>query len=100
MPLAADQSFRPLPAADVQKVLSDWGLVPDGYLLFMGTIEPRKNLLRLLQAAELAGSRIGPLVIAGADGWGAMRSLATSRGCSVPDASRIWATCLTGPGGR
>ena len=42
---------RPLPAADVQKVLSDWGLVPDGYLLFMGTIEPRKNLLRLLQAA-------------------------------------------------
>ena len=70
VPLAADQSFRPLPAADVQKVLSDWGLVPDGYLLFMGTIEPRKNLLRLLQAAQLAGSRIGPLVIAGADGWG------------------------------
>jgi alpha-1,3-rhamnosyl/mannosyltransferase len=44
--------------------------VPDSYLLFMGTIEPRKNLLRLLHAAELAGSRIGPLVIAGANGWG------------------------------
>jgi len=70
VPLAADQSFRPLPIMDVQKALSDWGLVREGYLLFMGTIEPRKNLLRLLQAVELAGNRTGPLVIAGADGWG------------------------------
>lgn len=70
VPLAAAGSFRPLPAEDIQKVLSHWGLVQDGYLLFMGTIEPRKNLLRLLQAVELAGSGIGPLVIVGADGWG------------------------------
>jgi alpha-1,3-rhamnosyl/mannosyltransferase len=70
VPLAADESFKPLPSAEVQRVLADWGLVPDGYLLFMGTIEPRKNLLRLLQAAELAGNRAGPLVLAGADGWG------------------------------
>ena len=70
VPLAADRSFRPSPAADIQQVLSAWGLVQDGYLLFMGTIEPRKNLPRLLQAVELAGSRIGPLVIVGADGWG------------------------------
>jgi glycosyltransferase involved in cell wall biosynthesis len=70
VPLAADRSFRPLPVEETQQVLSSWGLVPDGYLLFMGTIEPRKNLLRLLQAVELAGSRIGPLVIVGADGWG------------------------------
>ncbi len=54
VPLAADQSFRPLPAAEIQQVLSAWGLVQDGYLLFMGTIEPRKNLPRLLQAVELA----------------------------------------------
>ena len=51
-------------------MLSDWGLTRDSYLLFMGTIEPRKNLSRLLQAAELAGKRAGPLVIAGAHGWG------------------------------
>ena len=70
VPLAAAGSFRPLPAEEIQKVLSHWGLVQDGYLLFMGTIEPRKNLLRLLQAVELAGSGIGPLVIVGADGWG------------------------------
>ena len=70
VPLAADRSFKPMPAAETQQALSDWGLVRDGYLLFMGTIEPRKNLLRLLQAVEVAGSRIGPLVIAGANGWG------------------------------
>jgi len=70
VPLAADRSFKPMPAAETQQVLSDWGLVRNAYLLFMGTIEPRKNLLRLLQAVELAGSRIGPLVIAGANGWG------------------------------
>ena len=54
VPLAADRSFRPLPAAEIQQVLSAWGLVQDGYLLFMGKIEPRKNLPRLLQAVELA----------------------------------------------
>jgi O-antigen biosynthesis alpha-1,3-mannosyltransferase len=70
VPLAADRSFRPLPAEEIQKVLSDWNLAQHGYLLFLGTLEPRKNLLRLLQAVELAGNRIGPLVIAGADGWG------------------------------
>ena len=35
-----------------------------------GDARARKNLPRLLQAVELAGNRIGPLVIAGADGWG------------------------------
>jgi len=40
----------------------------------MGTIETGKNLLRLLQAVELVGSRIGSLVIISADDWGAMRS--------------------------
>jgi alpha-1,3-rhamnosyl/mannosyltransferase len=70
VPLAADRSFEPMPATETTKILSNWGLAPDSYLLFMGTIEPRKNLLRLLQAVELAGNRIGPLVIAGAHGWG------------------------------
>lgn len=70
VPLAASESFRPLPVEETRKILAQWGLVQDGYLLFMGTIEPRKNLLRLLQAVELAGSGIGPLVIVGADGWG------------------------------
>jgi len=41
----------------------------DEFVLFVGTIEPRKNLCRL--AAAVAESRLDlPLVVAGAAGWG------------------------------
>lgn len=39
----------------------------EGYVLFVGTPEPRKNLVRLAEATRLAGLR---LVVAGAGGWG------------------------------
>ena len=46
--------------------------LPDNYLLFVGTLEPRKNLPRLLRAyARLAGDAdIPALVIVGGGGWG------------------------------
>jgi alpha-1,3-rhamnosyl/mannosyltransferase len=37
--------------------------------LFLGTVEPRKNLGRLLDAMATLGHDVGPLVLAGADGW-------------------------------
>ncbi|MEL0041166.1 MAG: glycosyltransferase family 1 protein, partial [Ilumatobacter sp.] len=41
--------------------------LPADYVLAVGTLEPRKNLRRLIAAME----RIDlPLVVAGADGWG------------------------------
>lgn len=40
----------------------------NGYLLFVGSVEPRKNLLRLAEAYVASGSAL-PLVIAGPDGW-------------------------------
>ena len=44
-------------------------LLPDEYLLFVGTLEPRKNLSRLVEA--ISGHADAPvLVIAGAEGWG------------------------------
>ncbi len=45
--------------------------LPDRYLLFVGTLQPRKNIQRLVQAyaaAELYRQGIG-LVLAGARGW-------------------------------
>jgi glycosyltransferase involved in cell wall biosynthesis len=42
----------------------------DDYLLFVGTVEPRKNLSRLIEAHASLGDRVPPLVIAGAAGWG------------------------------
>jgi glycosyltransferase involved in cell wall biosynthesis len=41
------------------------------YVLFVGTLEPRKNVPRLLEAHDLAVARVGAfrLVVAGARGW-------------------------------
>ena len=69
--LAADPAYRPLPAEEVRNVLARYGLAP-GYLLFVGTLEPRKNLPGLLQAYRLlvdSTENIGPLVLAGGRGW-------------------------------
>lgn len=44
------------------------GLRPGGYLLSVGSVEPRKNLLRLVEAYRLSAATV-PLVIAGPDGW-------------------------------
>src|SRR5436190_17439566 len=70
VPLAVDTSFHPRTRAEVDAALAQLGLAYGEYLLFLGTLEPRKNLGRLLDAAIMAGPDIGPLVLAGADGWG------------------------------
>jgi glycosyltransferase involved in cell wall biosynthesis len=46
-----------------------YGLEPQGYLLFYGALEPKKNVGRLIDAYMLSGVAI-PLVITGAGGWG------------------------------
>lgn len=63
--------FRPLPRADVDDFRRRAGL-PERFLLFVGTLEPRKNLPVLLHAyARLpAPDRAAvPLVLGGGKGW-------------------------------
>ncbi len=44
--------------------------LPDRYFLFVGTIEPRKNVARIIQAwSKVAGDIKEDLVIAGREGW-------------------------------
>lgn len=43
--------------------------LPDAFVLFLGTIEPRKNLVRLADAVARLDPPL-PLVVGGADGWG------------------------------
>jgi glycosyltransferase involved in cell wall biosynthesis len=52
--------------------LADYGITPP-YILAVGTIEPRKNLARLLQAYRRLAAEGLPqsLVLIGDDGWGA-----------------------------
>ena len=65
-----DPAFRPLPAAQVEAFRSRRGL-PPRFILYLGTLEPRKNLGALVQAfASLRASQPGLfLVLAGARGW-------------------------------
>ena len=55
-------------ADDIDRVRRRY-LLPDEFVLFVGTFEPRKNLARLAEAMRRPGMP-GPLVVAGADGWG------------------------------
>jgi len=43
--------------------------LPRDFLLFVGTVEPRKNLSRLVEALDRASCDL-PLVVAGSQGWG------------------------------
>lgn len=55
--------------ADVATELANsFGLDYGGYYLYVGAIEPKKNVSRLIDAFASAGSR-RPLVIVGGDGW-------------------------------
>ena len=66
--LAADEQFRPL--SDLP-VLQRYRLSP-GYILFVGTLEPRKNIPTLLAAYRILLDRNAtelPLVLVGRRGW-------------------------------
>jgi glycosyltransferase involved in cell wall biosynthesis len=62
-----DQRFCPLPASASEPVRQRLGL-PQQFLLFVGTLEPRKNLVRLLEALQRVPD-VPDLVIAGRKGW-------------------------------
>ena len=67
---AADPRFCPQSPQAVAAVRARYSL-PDRYLLFVGTLEPRKNLIRLLSAFETihAEGLAEGLVIVGRRGW-------------------------------
>jgi glycosyltransferase involved in cell wall biosynthesis len=64
--------FQPVDPATIARFLAEKGL-PERYLLYLGTIEPRKNLETLVTAYARLRSRMGaetpPLILAGAKGW-------------------------------
>lgn len=69
--LAADASFRPQPEAAVMETTARYDLHP-GFVLFVGTLEPRKNIPGLLLAYRmLLDEKITdlPLVLVGSKGW-------------------------------
>lgn len=69
--LGVEDAFRPLPRSVTKPVISELDL-PESYLLFVGTIEPRKNLVGLARAyrdLKLEMPDLPKLLIAGRPGW-------------------------------
>lgn len=72
VPLGVDAVYHPRTAAQLEPILQRYSLQVNSYTLFVSTIEPRKNLLRLMAAYRtlpLPLRRQYPLVLAGAQGW-------------------------------
>ena len=65
---APSDQFRRLPPDATTAVRRKYAL-PEQFVLYVGTIEPRKNLVRLLEAFASLPNRPPALVIAGARGW-------------------------------
>lgn len=73
IPAAVGAEFRPVDDTQVVSTLASYGLTYKGYLLYVGSIEPRKNLVRLATAFKLAmerrEDRTTKLVLAGQLDW-------------------------------
>jgi glycosyltransferase involved in cell wall biosynthesis len=63
-----DPAFRPLPDGEVAAFRQRVGL-PDRFVLCVGTLEPRKNHTRLVEAFARIRDRQVKLVIVGGKGW-------------------------------
>ena len=72
VPLASSPEFYPRPAEAINATLAKHGLQANGYTLFVGTIEPRKNIETLLAAYSrlpLSLRTRWPLILTGYHGW-------------------------------
>lgn len=70
--LGKSSDFYHRAKVDSQEILKKYDLSYGGYLLAVGTLEPRKNLTQVISAYRLLPSEITqrfPLVIAGVRGW-------------------------------
>jgi glycosyltransferase involved in cell wall biosynthesis len=71
IPHGVDERFYPRGAGEVRPVIERMGIPSGRYVLSLASIEPRKNLPRLLEAWSMIASEVDPeiwLVIAGAAG--------------------------------
>lgn len=72
VPLASAHEFHPRSEAEIKPILARYNLVYQRYTLFVGTIEPRKNIISLLDAYSQLPTKLRqhcPLVLSGYRGW-------------------------------
>lgn len=64
--------FRPMSESETRQSCAKYGLNHRKYLLTVGTLEPRKNLIQVLRAYQSLPQRVQkqyPLIIVGMKGW-------------------------------
>ena len=88
-PLGFDRAvFRPLPAIDCGRFRREKQL-PERFWLYVGTLEPRKNLSTLLRAYQRLSRRERlPLILGGGIGWQGQRILDEIEQLGVSDCVR------------
>jgi glycosyltransferase involved in cell wall biosynthesis len=71
VPLGAGTEYTPAAPAEVRAVCDRHGLEPGRYILYIGVLEPRKNIPRLVGAFARIADRVPgvALVIGGKKGW-------------------------------
>jgi glycosyltransferase involved in cell wall biosynthesis len=81
IPMGCEARFQPIVNVARMVQLRQRYVLPERYVLFVGTLEPRKNIALLLQAfSRLLAERSQDdlqLVVAGGKGWGDGRLIAT-----------------------
>lgn len=74
--LGVSTMFRPRTNDECIETLEKYRLAYQGYFIFISTIEPRKNVLRLLTSYEICrevNAKLPPLVLIGGQGWNSSR---------------------------
>jgi glycosyltransferase involved in cell wall biosynthesis len=71
IPLGAGEEYAPVAPGEVAQVCSRYGLKPGNFILYVGVLEPRKNIPRLVEAFARIAARIPGvvLVLGGKKGW-------------------------------
>lgn len=85
VPNGVGPEFVPLPPEQIAAFRQKRGL-PDPFILFLGTLQPRKNLETLLRAyARIAAETGWGLVVVGATGWSYEPIFATAAALGLAD---------------
>ena len=79
--LAADERYRPLDDPERTRTVRARHRLPERFLLYVGTLEPRKNLSRVIAAFQRVADRVRDcsLVLVGPRGWKDAEVLAAAR---------------------
>jgi len=89
--IGVESEYRPAPAAVVEAFRRQRGL-PERFVFYLGTLEPRKNVTAAVEAfarwVQASGDRETWLVVAGAKGWYYESIFARVQGLGLSD--RVW----------